>query len=77
MAMAGWFKDSEDLSLSPRDCLRRALFQGMRDDVKMDAGDVLVALSHSVLVSAGTELIFFLVAGIVLCFGLGDCFGLG
>ena len=45
--------------------------------MKMDAGDVLVALSHSVLVSAGTELIFFLVAGIVLCFGLGDCFGLG
>ena len=27
------------------------------------------ALIHSVLVSARTELIFFLVAGIVLCFG--------
>lgn len=44
--MAGRFKVSECLSLSPRECLTRALFQGVTD-VKMDAGDIPVALSHS------------------------------
>jgi len=30
-----------------------------------------VVFKHSVLVSAGIELNFFLVAGVVLCFGFG------
>ena len=32
---------------SPWECLTQALFQGVVDDVRMAAGDVLVALSHS------------------------------
>lgn len=47
MAMAGWLQGSECFSLSPQGCLTWVLFQGVMDDVKMDAGDVLVALSHS------------------------------
>lgn len=44
MAMAGRFKVSECLRLSPQECPTWALFQGVTDDVKMDAGAVLVDL---------------------------------
>ena len=46
MVMAGHLQGSQCLSLSPRERLTQSLFQGVMDDVKMDAGDVLVALSH-------------------------------
>ena len=47
MVMAGHLQGSQCLSLSPWERLTQSLFQGVMDDVKMDAGDVLVALSHS------------------------------
>ena len=47
MVMAGRFKASMCLSLSPRECLTQALFQDVTDEVKVDAGDIPVALSHS------------------------------
>ena len=47
VVMAGQFKVSACLRLSPRECLTQVLFQGVMADVKMDAGDIPVALSHS------------------------------
>ena len=47
MVMAGRLQGSQCLSLSPRERLTQSLFQGVMDDVKMDAGDIPVALSHS------------------------------
>ena len=47
MVMAGRFKVSACLRLCPQECLTQALFQGVTDDVKVGAGDIPVALSHS------------------------------
>ena len=45
--MAGHLQGSQCLRVSPHECLAWALFQAVTCDVKVDAGDIPVALSHS------------------------------